>query len=170
MIGSDETHDRQIRFCFHQEIGATNTVHLFGLRPETTPPFHAFRDRRIMATPAEDSERHHTLDHGLKISRIRECVECIPSSLSPHSSIQDKDFVFEDPVKDFNLIFSAVKTGRSLAASYSLQNDIQRKHPMGPLFPSSCHRYLMDSSAPPGSIGPRSQTVRIASTHDCYID
>ena len=51
----------------------------------------------------------------------------------PHRSNQDKDFVFEDAVKEFNLIFSAVKTGRSLAASYSLQNDIQcRQYPMDP--------------------------------------
>ena len=51
----------------------------------------------------------------------------------PHyflTSIKDKDFVFEDAAKDFDLVFSAVKTGRSLAASYSLQNDIQRKCPV----------------------------------------
>ena len=45
----------------------------------------------------------------------------------PHGPIQDKNFVFEDAVKDFNLTFSAVKTSRSLAVSYSLQNDIQRR-------------------------------------------
>lgn len=33
--------------------------------------------------------------------------------------------VFEDAERDFDLVFSALKTGRSLAASYSLQNDIQ---------------------------------------------
>ena len=85
-----------------------------------------------MATPPEDPERHDTLDHGLKISCIREFVEYLPSSLSPHWSVQDKDLVFEDAVKDFNLVFSAVKTGRSLAASYSLQNDIQCRYPMDP--------------------------------------
>lgn len=35
-------------------------------------------------------------------------------------------------MKDFNLAFAVVKTGRSLAASYNLQNDIQRKRPHGP--------------------------------------
>jgi hypothetical protein len=85
-----------------------------------------------MATPPEDPKRHHALDHGLKISRICECVEYLPSSLSPHWSIQDRDYVFEDAVKDFNLVFSTVKTGRSLAASYSLQNDIQCKYPVDP--------------------------------------
>jgi len=55
----------------------------------------------------------------------------------PHQSTQDKDFVFEDAVKEFNLTFSAVKTGRSLAASYSLQNDIQ------------CRRYSMEPRCTP---------------------
>ena len=40
--------------------------------------------------------------------------------------------MFEDAAKDFDLAFSAVKTGRSLAVSYNLQNDIQRKHRMRP--------------------------------------
>lgn len=40
---------------------------------------------------------------------------------------QDKDFVFSDAEKEFDLVFSALKTGRSLAASYSLQTDIQCK-------------------------------------------
>lgn len=39
-------------------------------------------------------------------------------------------------MKDFNLVFSAVRTGRSLAASYSLQNDIQREYPIDPLIRS----------------------------------
>jgi valyl-tRNA synthetase len=41
---------------------------------------------------------------------------------------QDKDFVFVDAEKEFDLAFSALKTGRSLAASYSLQADIQCKY------------------------------------------
>ncbi|KAI5831094.1 hypothetical protein K523DRAFT_379399 [Schizophyllum commune Tattone D] len=35
------------------------------------------------------------------------------------------DFTFDEAEKQFDLVFSALKTGRSLAASYSLQNDIQ---------------------------------------------
>ena len=66
----------------------------------------------------------------------------------PYQSTQDKGLVFEDAVKDFNLVFSAVKTGRSLAASYSLQC----KHPAGS--PSLYHRYLKVSSVRSGSIGP----------------
>ena len=44
MAGSDETYDRRIRFCCHQEVRTANSVHLFGLRSETTSPFHALRD------------------------------------------------------------------------------------------------------------------------------
>ncbi|KAJ7863189.1 hypothetical protein B0H13DRAFT_2254165 [Mycena leptocephala] len=35
-------------------------------------------------------------------------------------------YVFESADQQFNLVFSALKTGRSLAASYNLQSDIQR--------------------------------------------
>ncbi|KAI0086782.1 tRNA synthetases class I-domain-containing protein [Irpex rosettiformis] len=37
----------------------------------------------------------------------------------------DESFVFKDAERDFDLVFSAIKTGRSLAASYNLQTDIQ---------------------------------------------
>ncbi|KIM79390.1 hypothetical protein PILCRDRAFT_792056 [Piloderma croceum F 1598] len=37
----------------------------------------------------------------------------------------DNDFVFADAHKEFELVFSVLKTGRSLAASYNLQVDIQ---------------------------------------------
>jgi len=33
--------------------------------------------------------------------------------------------VFEDADKQFDLVFSTLKTARSLAASYTLQSDIQ---------------------------------------------
>jgi valyl-tRNA synthetase len=39
---------------------------------------------------------------------------------------QDNNLVFDDAEKRFDLVFSALKTGRSLAASYNLQTDIQR--------------------------------------------
>ena len=42
-------------------------------------------------------------------------------------SQQDNDFVFADAHRDFDLVFSALKAGRSLAASYNLQADIQCK-------------------------------------------
>lgn len=40
---------------------------------------------------------------------------------------QDAASVFEQADRDFDSVFNAIRTGRSLAASYSLQTDIQRK-------------------------------------------
>ncbi|TFY78367.1 hypothetical protein EWM64_g5645 [Hericium alpestre] len=48
-----------------------------------------------------------------------------PSIMLAQYPVFDKDFVFEDADKQFDLIFSAIRTGRSLAASYTLQSDIQ---------------------------------------------
>jgi len=48
-----------------------------------------------------------------------------PSIMVSRYPVFDKDFVFEDATKEFTLAFSAVKTSRSLAASYNLQKDIQ---------------------------------------------
>jgi hypothetical protein len=39
---------------------------------------------------------------------------------------QDKDYAFD--TSDFDLVFSAIRAGRSLAASYNLQSDIQRMY------------------------------------------
>lgn len=39
--------------------------------------------------------------------------------------IQDQAAVFETADKQFNLVLSALKTGRSLISSYNLQSDIQ---------------------------------------------
>jgi valyl-tRNA synthetase len=39
---------------------------------------------------------------------------------------QDETMVFSEEEKTFDLIFSTLRTGRSLAASYHLQTDIQR--------------------------------------------
>ena len=41
---------------------------------------------------------------------------------------QDEAFVFDKAEKDFDLVFNAIRTGRSLAAQYNLQSDIQREH------------------------------------------
>jgi len=40
--------------------------------------------------------------------------------------LQDDSFVFVEAEKEFDLVFSTLKTGRSLAASYNLQTDFQR--------------------------------------------
>ncbi|KAJ3482542.1 hypothetical protein NLI96_g6905 [Meripilus lineatus] len=48
-----------------------------------------------------------------------------PSIMVSSYPTNDPAFVFEDADKDFDLVFNAIKTGRSLAASYNLQTDIQ---------------------------------------------
>ncbi|PCH34745.1 hypothetical protein WOLCODRAFT_79194 [Wolfiporia cocos MD-104 SS10] len=48
-----------------------------------------------------------------------------PSIMVSSYPVVNNSFVFEDAEKDFDLVFSVIKTGRSLAASYNLQNDIQ---------------------------------------------
>ena len=81
-----------------------------------------------MATSAEDPERRYPINHGLKISCVRECARGLAFPLVSHILVQDKDLVFEDAMKEFTLAFSTVKTGRSLAVSYNLQNDIQCRY------------------------------------------
>ncbi|TFK37032.1 tRNA synthetases class I-domain-containing protein [Crucibulum laeve] len=48
-----------------------------------------------------------------------------PSIMVSSFPIHDDGFVFADADKQFDLVFSTLKAGRSLAASYNLQNDIQ---------------------------------------------
>ncbi|KAL1719893.1 hypothetical protein EV715DRAFT_289754 [Schizophyllum commune] len=79
------------------------------------------------------------LDHGLRLlhpfmpfvteelwqrlpRRPNDSTPSIMLSKFPESS---PDFTFDEAEKQFDLVFSALKTGRSLAASYSLQKDIQ---------------------------------------------
>ncbi|KAL1671933.1 tRNA synthetases class I-domain-containing protein, partial [Schizophyllum commune] len=82
------------------------------------------------------------LDHGLRLlhpfmpfvteelwqrlpRRPNDSTPSIMLSKFPESVRTDHDFTFDEAEKQFDLVFSALKTGRSLAASYSLQNDIQ---------------------------------------------
>ncbi|KAJ7609088.1 tRNA synthetases class I-domain-containing protein [Roridomyces roridus] len=79
------------------------------------------------------------LDHGLRLlhpfmpfvteelwQRLpRRPNDPTPSIMVSSFPVFDKDHVFETADQQFNLVFSALKTGRSLAASYNLQSDIQ---------------------------------------------
>ncbi|KAF8063543.1 tRNA synthetases class I-domain-containing protein [Lyophyllum atratum] len=79
------------------------------------------------------------LDHGLRLlhpfmpfvteelwQRLpRRPNDSTPSIMVSAFPVYDKTFVFENADKSFDLVFSALKTGRSLAASYNLQSDIQ---------------------------------------------
>ncbi|KAF8638127.1 hypothetical protein AX17_002426 [Amanita inopinata Kibby_2008] len=79
------------------------------------------------------------LDHGLRLlhpfmpfvteelwQRLpRRPNDPTPSIMLSEFPENDSAFEFEDADQQFDLVFSALKAGRSLAASYSLQNDIQ---------------------------------------------
>ncbi|KAJ7173456.1 tRNA synthetases class I-domain-containing protein [Mycena filopes] len=79
------------------------------------------------------------LDHGLRLlhpfmpfvteelwQRLpRRPNDATPSIMVSAFPVFDKDHVFETADQQFNLVFSALRTGRSLAASYNLQGNIQ---------------------------------------------
>ncbi|KAF7371107.1 Valyl-tRNA synthetase [Mycena sanguinolenta] len=79
------------------------------------------------------------LDHGLRLlhpfmpfvteelwQRLpRRPNDSTPSIMVSSFPVFDKAYVFESADQQFNLVFNALKTGRSLAASYNLQSDIQ---------------------------------------------
>ncbi|OBZ70621.1 Valine--tRNA ligase, mitochondrial [Grifola frondosa] len=48
-----------------------------------------------------------------------------PSIMVSSYPVADSNFAFDDASQQFNLVFTAVTTGRSLAASYNLQSNIQ---------------------------------------------
>jgi valyl-tRNA synthetase len=48
--------------------------------------------------------------------------------MTPLTYHQDSAHAFENAERDFDATFNAIRAGRSLAASYSLQNDIQRQY------------------------------------------
>ncbi|KAK0206866.1 tRNA synthetases class I-domain-containing protein [Desarmillaria ectypa] len=51
--------------------------------------------------------------------------DATPSIMVSRFPVFDKAFVFEDADREFDLVFAVLKAGRSLAASYNLQSDIQ---------------------------------------------
>ncbi|KAJ7846289.1 tRNA synthetases class I-domain-containing protein [Mycena leptocephala] len=79
------------------------------------------------------------LDHGLRLlhpfmpfvteelwQRLpRRPNDPTPSIMVAAFPVFDNAYVFESADQQFNLVFSALKTGRSLAASYNLQSEIQ---------------------------------------------
>ncbi|CCL98448.1 uncharacterized protein FIBRA_00446 [Fibroporia radiculosa] len=95
------------------------------------------------ASPAMRRSAQETLytclDHGLRLlhpimpfvteelwQRLpRRQGDSTPSIMVSSYPMFDKAFVSEDAERDFDLVFSVIKTGRSLAASYNLQSDIQ---------------------------------------------
>ena len=80
-----------------------------------------------MATPLQTAQRHDTINYGVKIPNI--CRSFVSTKVGPDRRrvFQDPDFVFDDADKNFDLLFNAIRAGRSLVASYNIQSDIQSK-------------------------------------------
>jgi hypothetical protein len=51
----------------------------------------------------------------------------LPFRLAFTELMQDPDFISSEEAKDFDVVLSAVRAARSLAASYNLQSNIQRE-------------------------------------------
>ena len=83
------------------------------------------------------------LDHGLRLlhpfmpfvteelwQRLpRRPNDPTPSIMVSSFPVFDEAFVFEKEDKEFDLVFNAIRTGRSLAAQYNIQGDVKRESP-----------------------------------------
>ncbi|KAI9462013.1 tRNA synthetases class I-domain-containing protein [Lactarius psammicola] len=108
-------------------------VYIEAMKPMTDPTVSA--ETRISA----QQTLYTCLDHGLRLlhpfmpfvteelwQRLsRRPNDVTPSIMVSKYPIYDTDFVFDDADKDFDLLFNAIRAGRSLAASYNIQSDIQ---------------------------------------------
>ena len=52
-----------------------------------------------------------------------------PSIMVSSFPVFDEAFAFEKEDKEFDLVFNAIRTGRSLAAQYNIQGDVKRVSP-----------------------------------------
>ncbi|KAI9432156.1 hypothetical protein BJY52DRAFT_1231946 [Lactarius psammicola] len=110
-------------------------VYIEAMKPMTDPTVSA--ETRISA----QQTLYTCLDHGLRLlhpfmpfvteelwqrlsRRPNDATRSIMVSKYP---IYATDFVFDDADKDFDLLFNAIRAGRSLAASYNIQSDIQSR-------------------------------------------
>ena len=83
------------------------------------------------------------LDHGLRLlhpfmpfvteelwQRLpRRPNDPTPSIMVSSFPVFDEAFAFEKEDKEFDLVFNAIRTGRSLAAQYNIQGDVKRVSP-----------------------------------------
>ncbi|KAI0933300.1 hypothetical protein AcV7_004807 [Taiwanofungus camphoratus] len=123
---------------------ATNAAYNFWLYELCDVYIEAMKpmtDESASATTRNSAQQtlYTCLDHGLRLlhpfmpfvtEELWQRLPRRPNDPTPSIMVSsfptfDKSFVFEEQERDFDLVFSAIKTGRSLAASYNLQNDIQ---------------------------------------------
>ncbi|KII90336.1 hypothetical protein PLICRDRAFT_136533 [Plicaturopsis crispa FD-325 SS-3] len=125
-------------------MAATGTAYNFWLYELCDVYIEAMKPMSDEASPAQTRQSaqqtlYTCLDHGLRLlhpfmpfvteelwQRLpRRAHDTTPSIMLASYPVFDEASVFDDADKDFDLVFSALKTGRSLAASYNVQSDIQ---------------------------------------------
>ena len=125
-LGGNEADDGPYCFCGNAYLSAADALYVSRPRTAPTPSLHALRDGRAMATPLQTAQRRNTIYYGVKISNI--CTSFVSKvGYDNRRVLQDADFVFDDADKHFDLLFNAIRAGRSLAASYNIQSDIQSR-------------------------------------------
>ncbi|EIM85152.1 uncharacterized protein STEHIDRAFT_169949 [Stereum hirsutum FP-91666 SS1] len=140
-IAADEV-NRQLEGRNH--MAATNAVYNFWLYELCDVYIEAMKPMTEPTAPAEtrassQQTLYLCLDYGLRLLHpfmpfvteelwqrlARRPNDPTPSIMVSQYPVFDKDFVFDDAERQFELVFNIVRTGRSLAASYNLQSDIQ---------------------------------------------
>ncbi|KAI0051297.1 hypothetical protein FA95DRAFT_1554638 [Auriscalpium vulgare] len=125
-------------------MAATNAAYNFWLYELCDVYIEAMKpmtDPSASSTTRTSSQQtlYTCLDHGLRLlhpfmpfvteelwQRLpRRPNDSTPSIMLAKYPVFEKHFVFDDADKQFDLIFNAIRTSRSLAASYNLQSDIQ---------------------------------------------
>lgn len=127
--GSNETNDRWIGPNRRSQIRPADALHMSWLWSTPSTPIYAFRYGGTMAAPSPKTEWPHAINNGVVFPSVCKWNRHLQRSLdTENSSFQDKDFVYSNADKEFDLVFAALKAWRSLIASYNLQTDIQCKH------------------------------------------
>ncbi|KAF5319390.1 hypothetical protein D9619_008866 [Psilocybe cf. subviscida] len=125
-------------------MAATNAAYNFWLYELCDVYIEAMKPMSDESAPAETRKSaqqtlYTCLDHGLRLlhpfmpfvteelwQRLpRRPNDPTPSIMVSSFPVNDSAFVFEDASKQFDLVFTTLKAARSLAASYTLQSDIQ---------------------------------------------
>ncbi|EKM51310.1 uncharacterized protein PHACADRAFT_263357 [Phanerochaete carnosa HHB-10118-sp] len=138
-IAAEETNKQMVERNF---MAATNAVYNFWLYELCDIYIEAMKpmtDESASPEMRESAQQtlYTCLDHGLRLlhpfmpfvteelwQRLpRRPDDSTPSIMLAQFPLFDKDYAFDG--SDFDLVFSAIRTGRSLAASYNLQSDIQ---------------------------------------------
>ncbi|KAF8907620.1 tRNA synthetases class I-domain-containing protein [Gymnopilus junonius] len=136
--------DINVHLAERNFMAATNSAYNFWLYELCDVYIEAMKpmvDESASATTRRSAQQtlYTCLDNGLRLlhpfmpfvtEELWQRLPRIPNDPTPSIMVSsfpvdDPAFVFEDADRQFDLVFSTLKAARSLAASYTLQNDIQ---------------------------------------------